>query len=432
MEKRNNIEIKRKAGSLRNFFAVFLVMCFIMQDLLQMYIGVFQYLDEIVATLLVFWYLLKCLTTNRLMLKQEFNILALVCGITLVGLVGNLTSNIERSVFAIVMDVGITFKFVFVYLGALCFTSKKLSDNAIRAMAIFSKFYSLILLLFALINFVTDIGMTYEIRYGMRAFAFIYNIPGTVINHCTYMLVILMADRWRNHNKNLWFIGANLVVILSTLRTRGFGLVFVFCILYYLILIAKKVKIKSYFVLIAVVLWIIGASQLETYFISNDDAPRALFLSTSLNLMRDYFPIGAGFATFGSYAAAVFYSPLYYTLGFNTRYGMGANENSFLSDNYWPTIFAQFGMVGTLLFCVLLFAYFNNMAKYILKGKTLESKLIFWFVTMDVLLSSIQSSYISHYSMVALIFITVICFREPSSDQDNSRLHRKEKYGYRT
>ena len=121
-----------------------------------------------------------------------------------------------------------------------------------------------------------------------------------------------------------------------------------------------------------------------------------------------------------------------YNLGFNTRYGMGANENSFLSDNYWPTIFAQFGMVGTLLFCVLLFAYFNNMAKYILKGKTLESKLIFWFVTMDVLLSSIQSSYISHYSMVALIFITVICFQEPSSDQDNSNLHRKEKYGYRT
>jgi hypothetical protein len=67
-------------------------------------------------------------------------------------------------------------------------------------------------------------------------------------------------------------------------------------------------------------------------------------------LANKYFPLGTGFATFGSALAAENYSPLYVSLGFNSLHGGSAADPRFLSDSFWPTVIAQTGWIGGLLF----------------------------------------------------------------------------------
>ncbi len=401
--------VKTKKSRWKNFIITWMIVCFLLQDLLQTYIPVFQYLDEIVSVLLLALYLIRIMKTG-VIAKEELGILALAALVILTGLLGNMFSGVDRSLKAVLMDIGNTFKFIFIYLGTLYFSPRYSSRDVIRRIAAVAKVYISILALFSAVNLVKDIGMSYELRYGLRSFCFVYGIPGIVINHCTYMLIIFMADRSVNKKKNTLFLLLDLLVMLSTLRSRGIGLVALFCMLYYLLFVMKKKRITLYLGVIVLVLGLIGASQLEMYFIDSETAPRALFLIYSIRLARSHFPIGMGFATFGSYAAANYYSPLYYTLNFYKRYGMGPEGNLFLSDNYWPTILGQFGVIGMLIFVVLLILYFRNMSKHLMIKKKKESRLIFYFVMLDALMSSIQSSYFSHYSMIALIFITMMCF----------------------
>lgn len=407
----------------QNYLLVIAIICLILQDLLQMYIPIFQYLDEGIAVFGMVFYGLFLLKNNLIVNKKEIYVLLLMTFLILVGLISNGISGISRSPSAILMDIGNTFKFVLVFLGCLYMAPGCMNRKNVGIVAKFVKIYLCILAICAIINIFYDINISYDVRYGLRSFAFIYGIPGVVINHCTYMIVILMAERSICKKKNTFFIVLGLLVIVSTLRSRGFGLVALFCMLYYLIYIGKKKSLKNYLGAIAIVIGLIGSSQFKTYFLSNTSAPRALFLMNGIELALKNFPFGMGFATFGSFAAANYYSPLYYLLGFNNRFGMGPEGASFLSDNYWPTILGQFGFLGFILFVILLYHYFKLWLKIMENGKNRESRLVGWFVMLDILMSSIQSSYISHYSMVAIVFITMMFF--------NNALHQHkegEKY----
>lgn len=57
--------------------------------------------------------------------------------------------------------------------------------------------------------------------------------------------------------------------------------------------------------------------------------------------MRDYFPLGTGFATYASEQARKNYSPIYTMYGLNT--GETPMDSKFLNDVFWSIIFAQGG-----------------------------------------------------------------------------------------
>ena len=67
---------------------------------------------------------------------------------------------------------------------------------------------------------------------------------------------------------------------------------------------------------------VIGSFQIRNYLI-NEKAPRHLFFKYSIITATEYFPLGSGFATFGSDMAAKKYSDLYVKYGFEPLHGMG-------------------------------------------------------------------------------------------------------------
>ena len=66
-------------------------------------------------------------------------------------------------------------------------------------------------------------------------------------------------------------------------------------------------------------------------------------------IFSDYIPFGSGLASFGTNAAAKYYSPLYYEYGLDDIWGLYPDNPMFLADAFYPTL-AQYGMVGLFFF----------------------------------------------------------------------------------
>lgn len=87
--------------------------------------------------------------------------------------------------------------------------------------------------------------------------------------------------------------------------------------------------------------YFLEGSQSDTMF-----ARPALFYG-AFEILKDYFPFGSGFGSFGSYASAEWFSKLYWTMDI-TRYSE-LSEGFFLCDSFFPSL-SQCGVVGVGLF----------------------------------------------------------------------------------
>ncbi|MBD2763814.1 hypothetical protein IEE91_01120 [Kocuria sp. cx-455] len=92
-------------------------------------------------------------------------------------------------------------------------------------------------------------------------------------------------------------------------------------------------------------------STYNEYFSSVDTTARTTMTIDSARLAAAAFPLGVGLGRFGSAVASSNYSPLYEQLGYTRIYGMGPGERGgFLTDTFWPSILAETGIFGLLLY----------------------------------------------------------------------------------
>lgn len=84
------------------------------------------------------------------------------------------------------------------------------------------------------------------------------------------------------------------------------------------------------------------------------DSARSMLTEGGVTVAAQYFPLGAGFGQYGSATAADQYSPLYFALGFDDRFGLGPGPDSgqFLNDNQWPAIVGEAGWFGAAFFTI--------------------------------------------------------------------------------
>lgn len=79
--------------------------------------------------------------------------------------------------------------------------------------------------------------------------------------------------------------------------------------------------------------------------------------------MKRFFPIGSGFATFGSDTVAKYYSKLYIKYGFSQIYGLSEENSQYVNDGSWGEMFGQFGFLGTVIFVLIIVLVFVNLFK---------------------------------------------------------------------
>ena len=134
-------------------------------------------------------------------------------------------------------------------------------------------------------------------------------------------------------------------------------------------------------------------------------------------MLHDFFPLGSGFATYGSAPAKMFYSPLYVKYNFNSVWGLSAGFGEFLTDSFWPMVIGELGVFGSFFYMLSIILMF----KFIIKGSIDEFRFSILFIIAMICILSISSSIVlvGNYSVIIFFVLAIIHL-----DNDYKRLYQ--------
>ena len=326
--------------------------------------------------------------------------------VSFIGIIGNVIFEVQKDLKPILTDVGNTFKVFVVYIGA----EKLLYEQAnkkkiIHCLAFIMKIFVLITFCFMLLHELHFVSMGDDMRYGLNSFEFINNGAGQLSFMFYSVILILTLELQYHKTKKLSvFIFMALIVWISTLRSRAFMYVAIYLFLYFTVIKRQekiRLSFKNFIIGVGIVI-LFAMDQFETYF-SNTSTARSNLLRYGLYTMKRFFPLGSGFATYGTDAAATYYSKLYVEYGFNYVYGLSRDRSMFAHDTYWPAIMAQFGFVGLICMIVLVIIMCSDMLK---RSKCNDFVYLSGlFICVTQVSSSIATATFFHFVTVGLFFI---------------------------
>ena len=306
-------------------------------------------------------YLIYLLISSKLQ-KKDFIIALMMLLIIIVGIIGNLSSNLVSSKFIIAIDIISEFKVLLVFFAFKYFVTEETKNGIVVLLYRIAKIFIVLAFLFGIITIFVNTGMYTSKRYGLPSYKFIF--PMEFQFFIVELLALYIMIEYKNLYPNTNIKQYALMSIISMiLITKGPPLIFafVFSVLIYYFRKNNKIKLK---VLIPIIIFgtLLGWFQIKTYLL-NENAPRYLFFKYAFVTANEYFPIGSGFATFGSDMAARNYSKLYYKYGFSKLFGMNPKDSSFMSDTFWPMAIGQFGWIFGLLYIgiyIYIFRFFST------------------------------------------------------------------------
>lgn len=281
--------------------------------------------------------------------------LALVCLFAVVSaaFLGNAFCGVHASTAAILTDFLTCCKFSIALIASIY--AFACSERLSALFEIEAKILLVVMTVLGIGNLFFDFGMGSEARFGIRAsFTFVFDHPTYLVFCAAGLTAFLMKDRERN----MPFIVMGMFVVLLSLRSKGFAFAGV-CLLL-LLTFGKSNRLSVVHIALGLAaVALIGMDQYINYYQSAGSA-RGELARQAIAVANDYFPLGTGFATYGSAVTAQIdnYSPLYYMYGLSTVWGLAPGAASFLSDTFWPTVLAQFGYFGLIAFVALLIALF--------------------------------------------------------------------------
>ncbi len=306
--------------------------------------GAGVYLDEAIGLLSAVF----LLTSIKKIERSDLISIFILFGVVIIGIVSNLVSELNNSWFSVGIDVVAETKVILSYFAVKYFLSTKEKQRVINMLLPLSKLFVISAFFFSLVNIVADIGMSGEVRYGLRSFKFIFNLNFQYV--AVYMLifgVIVCNTKMSEKRRKIYYFMAIISLVLATKSPPIiFSLIFIFLYYYF----KKHDRISAPIIVIGVLaLLVAGSYQIQNYLL-NENSPRRLFIQYAIETANDYFPLGSGFGTFGSDQASRNYSPLYYLYGFHLNWGMSPDFGPYLSDNFWQMALGQFGWIGGIAY----------------------------------------------------------------------------------
>lgn len=374
MEKVYLLKVNKRIIVIQMLMAILLV-----SELLSDTVSLLKYTDEIITVcgvIYICFYMKKINTSN-------LKLIASVSVCVVIGVISNILSGMLKSPFFIILDIISCFKIFIVFI----WMDTVLTPNRVRIIAksmnFIAKIFLVVVAICAILNFIIDIGMSKEERFGFREFVFIYEHAHLLAMSTFAMLAFILLARKTKQIAQVIYILLAMIILGASLKGPAIIWAVLFWPLYFLIRANRMHKLKKWhFIIIGIAAIILGYYQISTYFM-NSNAPRFLFYKYGLVTAQKYFPIGAGFGTFGSNIAAEQYSPLYIKYGFEGLFGMSATDTSFLNDNYYPMLLGQIGIIGTIIVIFMLINIFkrvNTMKKEPLLNKVYAITIIIYLV----------------------------------------------------
>ena len=379
-----------------------LVTCFVLlayANIIQMMFGgVFSYVDEAITILLS----LTALASSR---RSPSNnhvdrwIILCLLALCIVGIMGNLIHKFQASWLNVAVDILACSRFFIMY----CFARRIAYDSqkVLRTCTAIAKFSLMLLTIFMVVSQFVDIGMSEGTRYGIRSYKFLFGHPTNFSAAVVGFISIILA----NNPKSRVYPLLAILLLCSSMRFKSIGFAFVLFAMTYLYGNTKRVPI-SFFLVAGLGAILLAYDQFDLYF-GNEGSARSVLLNTSFDVANSYFPLGSGFATYGSNASAEPYLDFYYVLGFDKVYGLMPLEHSYLVDSFWPIVIGQFGYIGLALFLVILFIFIIGLFKEI----AVKQYILWAILSVPIYLlisSTSEASFFSTYAAYLGLVMAII------------------------
>lgn len=387
------------------------ILILIFQPVLEVAIPAISYYDEILALLFLGAYLLHILKSGKIS-KSVLKLFLVWSIFAVIGLIGNEKSQSGQPLFLILIDILANTKLFMVSIPLFsCSLTTKERKKVADWLAVTIRLLILLMFVCAFISIFIDIGMSGEVRYGIKSYRFVFANPAGLNTYFYSFMVVFSATLFKDGKlrpkSNLYMVMATITWIL-TLRSRAIAFACIYVLIYVIILRFSsnrklKFKFKWYYVPpILMVAFLIGWPTFEEYFLLNSRQARYVLLRGAISIAADYFPFGAGFATYGTAASIAQYSTIYSRYGLANVWGISASSAYFVMDQYWCGILGQFGIIGLLIMGYMIFALYKEVLLRSYESKsTLLASLTFIYTS---LLASISAaSYIQ-----ASVFISVL------------------------
>lgn len=393
----------QKKNKINVYFFLLILYILSFQDVLQQYIAIMQYFDEMLALFIVPIVIFEIVKHKDLKIML-YNLCIIFCLaiITVLGLIGNYVYKYQINS-AIITDLLLIWKFFLVYFMFEKINKQKILGEYRKKIVRHIKIITMVLFILTIINYVFKIFPA-QYRYGIMCNQLFYT-------HTTYLVstsVFLLALYIRFEQKvNSIYVYQLLLIIVSTMRTKAIVFVVIFLLLgNYLKNANKKIKINK-IILIVIIAVFVGYQQIEFYFFEETDSARNVLFRTSIEIANDYFPLGTGFGTYGSYISGKEYSPVYQLYNINDVWGIQKDNPSFISDSFWPMILGQFGYIGAILYLLSILLIF----KKIQEEYSIQNKYIYISKIMALaylMISSTSESAFVNPMAIALAIVLAI------------------------
>ena len=351
-----------KKLNIKYILLILIIYIFIYQELLQSYVPIFSYFDELLA-LISLPVILKNIIDAKGIINFKKNNTKLFFWLIVIlvdGLLSNVIYRYQKILF-VLSDVILVFKFFLVYYLAKNTYDNSFVDKHKDGISFHIKLNIFVLFVLSVFNYLFHIW-PYSYRFGIMSNSLFYSHPTYLAAVCIYLFAFLMllSDSIK---KNIIQYIILIFILISTLRLKAISTAIVVIIMaIYVLITKKKLNIAKIFI-IAIFAIIIAFDQVNYYYIELDGSARKQLTNKSVEILKDYFPVGTGFGTYASYMSTKNYSPVYYKYNLNNIYGLEKDHAIFVSDTFWPMILGQFGFLGLISYLICLYIIYSEIQK---------------------------------------------------------------------
>lgn len=406
-----------------NIFLSFVYIFLIFYNIISRYIPYASYIDEgiCISTLIIaFIVCIKNGGTIKLRKYYKKLIISLII-IFIIGLISTVRYQYVLSIIDILKDCILVFKFFITYISCAYIMKNYKSVSLKKYVIGISKSILIIIFTFGIISIFKYIGMGTQVRYGLRSYQFLYSHYTFLVYNVVVLLSTINCEEKKNYSYKLMGI----IVLILTLRTKAF----MFAVLYALIEIfmlvnnKKDINLKKYInaktiSLGILAVFLVAYEKIKEYISwgATYNLRNGLYVK-GLNIALDHFPLGSGFSTFGTNLSYQVSSKLYSMYNLLSYQGFDTGV-LYLSDVFWPSIYAQYGLLGFIFYVMAVYCLIkiilNNEKK--LNIKINQSQL--YIMAYLVLASIAEASFTNDIGVFSIIFIIIYsCFAEKHSKE---------------
>lgn len=399
----------------RGVLFLFLVLLFVFQDPMQTIFPPLKYLDELFAFLLVPLFFLRLIHTDfqYVFTQRQLLMFFLLVVFWLSGYIGFFL-NQYQPLGNTISDSCVGVKF-FMAIGSsfLLFENSNFKEVEKLAWKVLN-IVTTVLFLLCLADLVLHI-FPGEIRFGVKSVRLFYSTYTILAAQCIFICAIYLRLYEQFGTRVVPRMGMLCFVTICTLRMKAIG--GVLCIFFIFMIICRKRRQIGFLTwsTIGAGVLLVAAKQFFYYFgtLRNESA-RALLTERSITIAADYFPYGTGWGTFGSAFSIEPYSPVYRLYHLNRVWGLSPTYSSFVSDTFWPMLLGECGVLGVLLYVIVLIL----LAKSIFAlGKQNAYALAAGLATLlYLLLSSTSESAFVHTIAIPFAFWLGFLFAEDKKE----------------